>query len=341
MRSENIRPAALSRVKDVSIRINYHFAAGCPERGCFGWVEVVIFTFRPNAKVVNTTNLKGVNRAAVCHKGDRACLILFTVSRDGVLDAIFWIGTPAVVQLHRTVRKPASPWNIKVVGCVVASAILKLHVMGRAVSQHALERGGETVMSRSFDDALEDTEIGIAAQDPGHDTIRQDVLWGAYMAGADGVEWYFGYQHPNNDLNCEDWRSRDILWDQTRHAMDFFNDYLPYADMENADEITAAENDFVLAKAGEVYAIYQAAKGSTNIDLSGASGTYTVDWYDPRNGGDLQKGSIAEVEGNASHDSFGETLRYGKQNPDSHRKPRSTDSQGPRPVAMDSQTLEA
>ena len=88
------------------------------------------------------------------------------------------------------------------------------------------------------------------AQDPGHDTIRQDVLWGAYMAGAAGVEWYFGYQHPNNDLDCQDWRSRDILWDQTRHAMDFFRNHLPFTEMENMDELTADENDFVFAKAG-------------------------------------------------------------------------------------------
>ncbi|MEM6805735.1 MAG: DUF5060 domain-containing protein [Bacteroidota bacterium] len=135
------------------------------------------------------------------------------------------------------------------------------------------------------------------AKDPGHDTIRQDVLWGAYMAGAAGVEWYFGYQHPNNDLNCEDWRSRDILWDQTRHAMDFFNNHLPYAEMENMDEITSAENDFVLGKAGEIYAIYQPANGKTEIDLSGQAGSYSVDWYDPRNGGGLQKGSLSEISG--------------------------------------------
>ncbi|MEL6251473.1 MAG: DUF5060 domain-containing protein [Bacteroidota bacterium] len=140
------------------------------------------------------------------------------------------------------------------------------------------------------------------AQDPGHDTIRQDVLWGAYMAGADGVEWYFGYQHPNNDLNCEDWRSRDILWDQTRYALDFFNDYLPYAEMENRDELTTAENDFVLAKVGEIYAVYQPANGSSMLDLSGIEGSFTIEWYDPRNGGELQTGSVSEIEGNTSQD---------------------------------------
>ena len=34
---------------------------------------------------------------------------------------------------------------------------------------------------------------------------------------------------------------------------------------------------------------------TTNIDLE--EGTYTVHWYDPRNGGDLQIGSIEEIKG--------------------------------------------
>ena len=55
------------------------------------------------------------------------------------------------------------------------------------------------------------------------------------MAGGAGVEWYFGYEYENNDLNCEDWRSRDILWKQTDYALEFFRNYLPYGDMHSAD----------------------------------------------------------------------------------------------------------
>ena len=42
---------------------------------------------------------------------------------------------------------------------------------------------------------------------PAHDTIRSQVLWGSLMAGAAGVEWYFGANYAHNDLTCEDWRS--------------------------------------------------------------------------------------------------------------------------------------
>ncbi len=72
------------------------------------------------------------------------------------------------------------------------------------------------------------------------------------MAGGSGVEWYFGYKFPHNDLNCEDWRSRDHLWDLTRYAVEFFHEYLPFTEMKHADEFTTAEDDFCFAKAGVV-----------------------------------------------------------------------------------------
>ena len=45
-----------------------------------------------------------------------------------------------------------------------------------------------------------------------HD-IRKLTLWGNLMAGGAGVEYYFGYQLLENDLVCQDLRSRDKSWD--------------------------------------------------------------------------------------------------------------------------------
>ena len=56
------------------------------------------------------------------------------------------------------------------------------------------------------------------------DDIRQATLWGNLMAGGAGVEYYFGYQLPQNDLGCEDFRSRDKSWDYCRIALEFFRD---------------------------------------------------------------------------------------------------------------------
>ena len=133
------------------------------------------------------------------------------------------------------------------------------------------------------------------ADDYRHDEVRHYSLWGNLMAGGSGVEWYFGYRYPNNDLNCEDWRSRDHMWDLTRYALDFFHTHLPFWEMESTDALTVADDDYCFAKAGEVYAVYLPSGGTTSIDL--AVGQYTIHWFNPRSGGDLEEGSMNNVEG--------------------------------------------
>ncbi|HPD47925.1 MAG TPA: DUF5060 domain-containing protein [Anaerohalosphaeraceae bacterium] len=130
-----------------------------------------------------------------------------------------------------------------------------------------------------------------------HDEPRKNCLWANLMAGGGGVEWYFGYKFPHNDLHCEDWRSRDHMWDLTRYAVEFFHAYLPFTEMKHADELTAAGDDFCFAKPGEVYAIYLPNGGTTTLDLGGASGAFTVQWFNPRTGGPLQQGDIRTVKG--------------------------------------------
>ncbi len=133
-----------------------------------------------------------------------------------------------------------------------------------------------------------------------HDEVRREVLWGNYMAGGCGVEWYFGFNHPNNDFNAEDWRSRDAFWDYTRHALDFFHTYLPFVEMRSRDDLSSNGNSYVFAKEDEVYAVYLKFGGSTELNLSGTSKTYSVKWFNPRTGGALVDGSVTEVEGGSN-----------------------------------------
>lgn len=136
------------------------------------------------------------------------------------------------------------------------------------------------------------------ASDMNHDTIRAQALWGSLMAGASGVEWYFGYRYPNNDLNCEDFRSRENWWGQTKVALDFFNQYLPFTKMHEAGHLVHINGAWCFADEGNIYAVYL-PKGSINetvkVDL--IPGQYTVEWYNPRIGGQLQKGSVSMVNG--------------------------------------------
>lgn len=134
-----------------------------------------------------------------------------------------------------------------------------------------------------------------------HD-IRKSVLWGNLMAGGAGVEYYFGYGLPDNDLIAENFRSRDKSWDYGRIAIDFFHaQKIPFWDMTNADALVGNETHdnsrYCFAKADEIYLVYLPSGGTTTLDLSKASGQFTVEWFDPRNGGALKRGSVGTVNG--------------------------------------------
>lgn len=142
-----------------------------------------------------------------------------------------------------------------------------------------------------------DTGVKPDKDDYWHDEVRQKHLYGNLMAGGGGVEWYFGYKFAHNDLNCEDWRSRNHMWDLTRYALEFFDKCLPFPKMNHGDELTLAEDDYCLAQPGEVYAIYLPHGGTTKLNLGQSSNTFRVEWYNPRSGGDLTKGSVQSVKG--------------------------------------------
>lgn len=121
------------------------------------------------------------------------------------------------------------------------------------------------------------------ADNPEHNNARINAMWGAYLAGGAGLEWYFGYQHDHSDLTCQSWRSRDLFWDQCRVALDFFDKHkIPVTEMEGMDTMTASEEDFVFAKAGEVYLIYAKTGAPVHIDLPDVG--YTAIWVNPRTG---------------------------------------------------------
>jgi hypothetical protein len=138
---------------------------------------------------------------------------------------------------------------------------------------------------------------------PLHDT-RTLCLWGTITAGGAGVEYYFGYKLPENDLVCEDFRSRDASWDYCRIALEFFPaNRIPFWEMRNADALignaTHDNSKYCLAKPGEIYLVYLPSGGTTDLDLGGAQGGFEVGWFNPRAGGPVRTGSVARVEGGA------------------------------------------
>jgi hypothetical protein len=122
------------------------------------------------------------------------------------------------------------------------------------------------------------------------------------MAGGAGVEYYFGNIPPENDMLCEDYRSRDKSWDYCRIALDFFKTYnIPFWEMVNRNKLINNMDDnkdkFCLAKEGELYLVYLAYIPTAKLDLSQVQGSFTVKWYNPREGGKLLTGKVRNIKG--------------------------------------------
>lgn len=132
--------------------------------------------------------------------------------------------------------------------------------------------------------------------------VRKQTLWGNLMAGGAGCEYYFGYRFAENDIVCEDWRSRDQSWDYCRIAIGFFHDHeIPFWEMNNRDELVGnAKHDptkYCFAKPNEIYLVYLSDGGTSTLDLSDAEGQFDVHWFNPRQGGNLLAGSARSVAG--------------------------------------------
>lgn len=115
------------------------------------------------------------------------------------------------------------------------------------------------------------------------------------MAGGAGCEWYFGYRYEHNDLNCEDWRSREQMWKQTRIALDFFQKQLPFTRMRAVDSLVSSREAYCFAEPGEVYAVYLPDAEAARLEVP--AGKYRVSWYNPRTGGELEEGGVQLIEG--------------------------------------------
>ncbi len=134
------------------------------------------------------------------------------------------------------------------------------------------------------------------SHDASHDTIRQHCLWGTLLAGGGGVEWYFGYRFPHNDLACEDFRSRENWFKQSTIATQFIGQF-PLEEMSCHDELVNARGAYCLAKTGGVYIVYLPAgtyDAKLQVDIEDP---FFVRWLNPREGGELKEGSITSLQG--------------------------------------------
>lgn len=125
--------------------------------------------------------------------------------------------------------------------------------------------------------------------DPRHDKERTHVLWPALMAGAGGIQWYFGWVTSPHDLDAEDLRSRNNMWKQTAYARKFF-ERINYTEMYPTDYLLQQGDNHCFSQPGETYVVYLKYGRTTQLDLREVEGTFSLRWYDPREGGDLVSG---------------------------------------------------
>ncbi len=132
-------------------------------------------------------------------------------------------------------------------------------------------------------------DIGITtdtAANNNYAMVMRTSLWGSLMAGGAGNSWYFGgLDGPNNDMAAEDFRARDQWWTISANAVKFFEDHLPYTEMQNRDDLLSNEKAFCFAKNDEFYVVYL-PKGQ-KTDLAIGDGVYSIAFYDPWKGGKL------------------------------------------------------
>jgi len=117
-------------------------------------------------------------------------------------------------------------------------------------------------------------------------------VWGSYLAGAGGCEFF-----QTGDGSFDDFRTKETFYRTVARARGFLEANVPYTSMDPADAFLSGAAGYVLAKAGQTYLVYLTAGGTPSLNLGGASGSFSVRWFDPRNGGALQTGSVASVTG--------------------------------------------
>lgn len=127
------------------------------------------------------------------------------------------------------------------------------------------------------------------------DEARTRVLWKTLIAGGSGVMWYGGGV---GDFSTEDFSRFVTLFKWSRYAIqDFFvANGIAFWKSENRDDLVGG-TVHCLAEIGNSYVVYMENGGTTTLNLSGNSSAFNVRWFDPRNGGFLQTGSVTRVNG--------------------------------------------
>lgn len=143
----------------------------------------------------------------------------------------------------------------------------------------------------------------------GYPLGRYAKMWPCLMAGGDGFMWYIQQDAGGHgfDQRIEDFSIMGPAMNWSRYIRQFLEP-LPLLEMQarrsglNEGLRVASGPGYMLYKPGVCYAIYRRDGGNgITLDLTGVNGTFTVRWFDPRNG-DFHDGSKLTVKGGTAVD---------------------------------------
>ena len=123
-----------------------------------------------------------------------------------------------------------------------------------------------------------------------HDSVWRDPFREEHLTGSFGRSKMQIGQHGRH-------APIDFLWERRELVV------RPKArlDMANADaRVGNPSHDntrYCLAQADSLYLVYLPNGGTTELDLGSSAASYQLAWFNPRAGGPLQRGSMAEVKG--------------------------------------------
>src|SRR3546814_8199817 len=91
------------------------------------------------------------------------------------------------------------------------------------------------------------------------------------LAGAAGIEVYYGWTNKCHDLGCENDRTRALKFNDGRNAIAFFNEYVGERalGMVADDDLTLSRTEYVFAAYGKTYIVYNRAGTPATLSLLG------------------------------------------------------------------------
>jgi hypothetical protein len=203
------------------------------------------------------------------------------------LQAVDWAGHP--IALHN----PAS-WMFPYEQMLGDDRLLAMSVQYEGERAGALVEEWRRLSAKSGQpwvvDMDENNPAGVGLGPDNAGWLRKTILYDVYFSGGN-VEWYVGYYDlpVGGDVNLENFRTREAMWQTMWYARRFMQDYLPFWDMVPADELLTGESDAfgggeVFAYQDEIYAVYLPAATPSGILRLTEGRAYWLHWYDPRTG---------------------------------------------------------